>query len=179
MVDTKSGSDRGWRLAVAAFVLVLVGLAGAAVVFLGLAADFVRDEVVLRQRGQVTPATVLEINRSEQKKNLPAHVVLDYVGPEPAGRVEVRGVPDGVDAGAVVPVLYDPHDPSRARIATLGWPVMDTLLPLLGVVASAVLPVGMLRVWLQGRRRSSVPGGGRREQPAQQEAQHPRDPARP
>src|SRR3712207_7897524 len=41
-------------------------------VFLGLAADFVRDEVVLRQRGQVASATVLQISRSEQKKNLPA-----------------------------------------------------------------------------------------------------------
>src|SRR3712207_4546708 len=149
MVDTESRSDRGWRIAVAAFVVVLVGLAGAAVVFLGLAADFVRDEVALRQRGQITPATVLEINRNEQRKNLPAQVVLDYTGPEPAGRVEVRGVPDGIEVGAVVPVLYDPQDPSRARIATLGWPVVDTLLPLLGVVVSAVLPVAMPRVWLR------------------------------
>ncbi len=176
MMDTKARGERGSRIAVAAFVLVLVAMAGAAVVFLALAADFVRDEVVLRQRGHVTPATVLEINRSERRKNLPAQVVLDYVGPEPAGRVEVRGVPDGVDAGAVVPVLHDPQDPSRARIAALGWPVVDTLLPLLGIVASAVMPVGMLRVWLQGRRRPSAPGG-RRERPAQQEAKRPRDPA--
>jgi hypothetical protein len=161
--ETKSGSERGWRLAVAAFAVVLVGLAGAAVVLLGLAADFVRDEVVLRQRGQVASATVLEISRSERRKNLPAQVVLVYTGPEPAGRVEVRGVPDGIDVGAVVPVLHDPQDPRRARIATLGWPVVDTLLPLLGVVVAAVLPVGMLRVWLQGRRRRSARGGGRRE----------------
>ena len=159
MTDTRSRSGRGWRIAVAAFVVVLVGMAGAAVVFVGLAADFVRDEVVLRQRGQVTPATVLEIDRSERRKNLPDRVVLDYVGPEPAGRVEVRGVPDGVGPGAVVPVLHDPQDPSRARIATLSWTVTDTLLPLLGVVVSAVLPVGMLRVWLQGRRRLSRPEG--------------------
>jgi hypothetical protein len=76
----------------------------------------------------------------------------------------------------VVPVLYDPQDPSRAHIATLGWPVMDVLLLLLGVVVSALLPVAMLRVWLQGRRRLSA-RMGRREQPAQQEAKHPRDPA--
>jgi hypothetical protein len=62
-------------------------------------------------------------------------------------------VPDGIEVGAVVPVLYDPQDPSRARIATLGWPVMDTVLPLLGVV-SALLPVGMLR----GRRARGHPG---------------------
>jgi Protein of unknown function (DUF3592) len=159
-MDTTSRSERGWRIAVAAFAVVLVAMAGAAVVFLGLAADVVRDEVVLRQRGQVTPATVLEINRSERKKNLPAQVVLDDVGPEPSGRVEVRGVPDGVDVGAVVPVLHDPLDPSRARIATLGWPVVDTLLPLLGVVVSAVLPVGMLRVWLQGGGGLSARGEG-------------------
>jgi hypothetical protein len=151
-------------------------MAGAAVVFLALAADVMRDEVVLRQRGQVTSATVLEINRSERRKNLPAQVVLAYVGPEPVGRVEVRGVPGGVDAGAVVPVLYDPQDSSRARIAALGWPVMDILLLLLGVGVSAVLPVAMLRVWVQGRRRLSA-RRGRREQPAQQEAKHPRDPA--
>ena len=48
----------------------------------------------------------------------------------------------------VVPVLYDPEDPSRARIATLGWPVMDILLLLLGVGVSALLPIAMLRVWL-------------------------------
>jgi hypothetical protein len=53
--------------------------------------------------------------------------------------------------------------------------VMDTLLPLLGVVVSAVLPVGMLRAWLQGRRRSSEPGRG--DQPAHEEAKRPRDPA--
>ena len=158
MVATESRSGWGWRIAVATFVVLLVGMAGFAVVFLGLAADFVRDEVVLRQRGQVTPATVLEIDRSEQRKNLPARVVLDYVGPEPAGRVEVRGAPDGVGPGAVVPVLYDPQDPSRARIATLGWPVMDTLLPLLGVVVSAVLPVVTLREWVQGRRARGHPG---------------------
>jgi hypothetical protein len=70
----------------------------------------------------------------------------------------VRGVPDGIEVGAVVPVLYDPQDPNRARIATLGWPVIDTLLPLLGVVVSAVLPVGMLRVWLRGRRARGQPG---------------------
>ena len=173
-MDTRSRSERGWRIAVAAFVVVLVAMAGAAVVFLGLVTDFVRDEVVLRQRGQVTSATVLEINRSERRKNLPAQVVLAYVGPEPVGRVEVRGVPDGVDVGAVVPVLYDPLDPSRARIATLGWPVMDVLVLLLGVVVSALLPVAMLRVWVQGRRRPSTPAGARREQPAQQEAKHPR-----
>jgi hypothetical protein len=85
-------------------------------------------------------------------------VVLAYIGPAPTGRVEVRGVPDGIDVGAVVPVLYDPQDPSRARIATLGWPWVDTLLPLLGVVASAVLPVAMLRVWLRGRRAREHPG---------------------
>jgi hypothetical protein len=51
--------------------------------------------------------------------------------PGPAGRVEVPGVPDGIEVVAVVPVLYDPLDPRRAPIATLGWPVMDTLLPLL------------------------------------------------
>ena len=175
MLDTKSRGERGWRIAVAGFVVVLVAMAGAAVVFLGLAADVMRDEVVLRQRGQVTSATVLEINRSE-RRNLPAQVVLAYVGPEPVGRVEVRGVGDGVDAGAVVPVLYDPQDPSRARIVTLGWPVMDVLLLLLGVGVSALLPVAMLRVWLQGRRRLSA-GRGRREQPAQQQAKHPRDPA--
>ena len=163
MVDTESRSGRGWRIAVAAFVVFLVAMTGAAIVFLGLAADFVRDEVVLRQRGQVASATVLEISRSERRKNLPAQVVLVYTGPEPAGRVEVRGAPDGIDVGAVVPVLYDPQDPSRARVATLGWPVVDTLLPLLGVVVSAVLPVGMLRVWLRGRR----------ERPAEQEAKHP------
>ncbi len=158
MTDTKSRSEPVWRIAVAAFVLVLVAMAGAAITFLTLAADVMRDEVVLRQRGQVMPATVLEINRSERRKNLPAQVVLAYVGPEPAGRVEVRGVPDGVDAGAVVPVLYDPQDPSRARIATLGWPVMDILLLLLGVGVSALLPVGMLRVWLRGRRARGHPG---------------------
>ncbi len=176
MVDTKARGERGWRIAVAAFVLVLVAMAGAAVVFLALAADVVRDEVVLRQRGQVTPATVLEISRSEQRKNLPAQVVLEYTGLAPAGRVEVRGVPDGIEVGAMVPVLYDPQDPSRARIATLGWPVVDILLPLLGIVVSALLPVAMLRVWLQGRRRPSAPGG-RRERPAPQEAKRPRDPA--
>jgi len=176
VLDTKSRGERGWRIAVAAFVVVLVTMAGAAIVFLGLAADVMRDEVVLRQRGQVTSATVLEINRSERRKNLPAQVALAYVGPEPVGRVEVRGVGDGVDAGAVVPVLYDPQDPSRARIATLGWPVMDVLLLLLGVVVSALLPVAMLRVWVQGRRRPSA-RTGRREQPAQQQAKHPRDPA--
>ena len=165
MVGTKSRSERGWRIAVAAFVVVLVAMAGAAIVFFSLAADVMRDEVVLRQRGQVTPATVLEIHRSERKKNLPAQVVLDYVGPEPDGRVEVRGVPDGVDIGAVVPVLYDPQHPSRARIATLGWPVMDILLLLLGVGVSALLPVAMLRVWLQGRRRSRAPDRAS-EQPA-------------
>ncbi len=176
-MGTEPRSERGWRIAVAAFVLVLVAMAGAAIVFLTLAADVMRDEIVLRQRGHVAPATVLEVNRSERRKNLPAQVVLDYVGPEPAGRVEVRGVPDGVDTGAMVPVLYDPQDPSRARIATLGWPVMDILLLLLGVGVSALLPVAVLRVWLQGRRRPGAPGGGRREQPAQQEAKHPRDPA--
>jgi hypothetical protein len=158
MMDTKSRSERGWRIAVAAFVVVLVAMAGAAVVFLGLAADFVRDEVVLRQRGQVESATVLEISRSERRKNLPAQVVLVYTGPVPAGRVEVRGVPDGIEVGAVVPVLHDPQDPRRARIATLGWPLMDMLLPLLGVVVSAVLPVGMLRVWLRGRPARGHPG---------------------
>jgi Protein of unknown function (DUF3592) len=156
-----------------AAVLVLVAMVGAAIVFLGLAAGAARDEVVLRQRGQVAPATVLEINRSERRKNLPARVVLAYVGPDPAGRVEVRGVPDDVDVGAAVPVLHDPQDPSRARIATLGWPVMDVLVLLLGVVVSALLPVAMLRVWLRGRRRLSAPRE-RREQPAQQEAKHPR-----
>jgi Protein of unknown function (DUF3592) len=148
VTETKQGCGRWWRVAVAAFVLVLVALAGAAVVFLSLAADVVRDEVVLRHRGQVAPASVLEINRSERKKNLPAQGVLAYLGPEPIGRVEVRGVPDGVEVGGVVPVLYDPEDPSRARIATLGWPVMDSLLLLLGVGVSALLPIAMLRVWL-------------------------------
>jgi hypothetical protein len=160
VLDTKSRSGRGWRIAVAAFIVVLVATAGAAIVFLTLAADVMRDEVVLRQRGQVTSATVLEINRSERRRNLPAQVVLAYLGPEPVGRVEARGVPDGVDTGAVVPVLYDPQDPNRARIAALGWPVMDVLLLLLGVGVSALLPVAMLRVWLQGPRRLSAPGGG-------------------
>ena len=49
MLDTKSRGERGWRIAVAAFVVVLVAMAGAAVVFLALAADVMRDEVVLRQ----------------------------------------------------------------------------------------------------------------------------------
>jgi hypothetical protein len=158
VAQTRPGHGWGWRIVVAAFVVVLVAMAGAAIVFLALTADFVRDEVVLRQRGQVASATVLEISRSERRKNLPAQVVLTYTGPEPAGRVEVRGVPDGIDVGAVVPVLHDPQDPSRARIATLGWPVMDTLLPLLGVVVSAVLPVAMLRVRLRGRRAREHPG---------------------
>jgi hypothetical protein len=155
--QAKSGNGWGWRIVVAAFVVVLVAMAGAAIVFLALAADIVRDEVVLRHRGQVAPATVLEINRSERRKNLPAEVVLAYTGPEPAGRVEVRGVPDGIDVGAVVPVLHDPQDPSRARIATLGWPVMDTLLPLLGVGVSALLPVAMLRVWLRAAGLGCIP----------------------
>lgn len=152
MTETRPRSGRGWRIVVAAFVLVLVAMAGAAIGFLALAADTVRDEVVLRQRGQVAPATVLEISRSERRKNLPARVVLVYAGPEPAGRVEVRGVPDDVVVGTAVPVLYDPQDPDRARIATLGWPVMDILVPLLGVGVSAPLPVAMLRVWLRDRR---------------------------
>jgi hypothetical protein len=71
VLDTRSRGGRGWRIAVAAFVVVLVAMAGAAIVFLTLAADVMRDEVVLRQRGQVTSATVLEINRSERRKNLP------------------------------------------------------------------------------------------------------------
>lgn len=158
MVETRSRSGRGWRIAVAAFVLVLVALAGAALVLLAAAADVVHDEVVLRQRGHVTSATVQEIDRSERRRNLPAQVVLEYVGPEPAGRIEVRGVPDGVDVGAVVPVLHDPQDPSRARIATLGWPAMDISLLLLGAGVAAFLPVAMLRVWWQGRRRPSGPG---------------------
>src|SRR6476619_1313318 len=45
VLDTRSRGERGWRIAVAAFVVVLVAMAGAAVVFLGLTADFVRDEV--------------------------------------------------------------------------------------------------------------------------------------
>jgi Protein of unknown function (DUF3592) len=158
VTETKPGCGLWWRIAVAAFVLVLVALAGAAVVFLSLAADVVRDEVVLRHRGQVATASVLEINRSERKKNLPAQVVLAYLGPEPIGRVEVRGVPDGVEVGGVVPVLHDPEDPSRARIATLGWPVVDILLLLLGVGVSALLPIAMLRVWFAerpGRRRTT------------------------
>jgi hypothetical protein len=53
---------------------------------------------------------------------------------------------------------------------------MDVLLLLLGVGVSALLPVAMLRVWLQGRRRLSA-RMGRREQPAQQEAKHSPDPA--
>ena len=152
MTETKPGSGRWWRIAVAAFVLVLVALAGAAVVFLSLAADVVRDEVVLRHRGQVAPASVLEINRSERKKNLPAQVVLAYVGPEPIGWGKSEGC-RMVSRSArwppfLAPVLYDPEDPSRARIATLGWPVMDFLLLLLGVGVSALLPIAMLRVWL-------------------------------
>jgi Protein of unknown function (DUF3592) len=131
VTQTESGNGWGWRIVVAAFVVVLVALAGAAVVLLAVAADFVRDEVVLRQRGQVASATVLQISRSERRRNLPAQVVLAYTGLAPAGRVEVRGVPDGIDIGAVAPVLHDPQDPSRAGIATLGWPVVDTLLPLL------------------------------------------------
>jgi hypothetical protein len=158
VTQTESGHGWGWRIVVAAFVFVLVALAGAAVVFLALAADLVRDEVILRQRGQVAPATVLEISRSERRSNLPAQVVLAYTGPEPAGRVEVRGVPDDIDVGAVIPVLHDPQDPSRARISTLGWPVVDTLLPLLGAGVSAVLPVAMLRVWVRGRRTRGHPG---------------------
>ena len=59
-------------------IAVLAAMAGAAIVFLTLAAGAVRDEVVLRQRGQVAPATVLEINRSERRKNLPARVVLGW-----------------------------------------------------------------------------------------------------
>ena len=157
----------GWRIAVAAFVLVLAAMTGAAVVFLALGVDVVRDEVLLRQRGQVAPATVLEISRSERRKNLPARVVLAYVGPQPDGRVEVRGATDGVDTGAVVPVLYDPQDPSRARIATLWWPAMDISLLLLGAGVSAALPVGLLRVWLRGGRARSMrqlasPEGGAR-----------------
>lgn len=152
MTEARSGDGWGWRIAVAAFVVVLVALAGAAVVLLAFAADVVRDEVVLRQRGQVAPATVLEIDRSERRANLPAQVLIAYTGPGPAGQVEVRGVPDDIDVGAVVPVLHDPQDPSRARIATLGWPVLDTLLPLLGAGVAAVLPVAMLRVWLRRRR---------------------------
>jgi hypothetical protein len=47
VTETKPRSGRWWRIAVAAFGLVLVALAGAAVVFLSLAADVVRDEVVM------------------------------------------------------------------------------------------------------------------------------------
>jgi hypothetical protein len=54
----------------AAFVLVLAAMAGAAIVFSLSPPDVMRDKVVLRQRRQVTPETPLEINRSEQRKNL-------------------------------------------------------------------------------------------------------------
>jgi hypothetical protein len=60
-------------------------------------------------------------------------------------------VPDGIEVGAVGPGALPPAGPEPGRIATLGWPVVDTPLPLLGLVVSAVPPVGMLRVWLRGR----------------------------
>lgn len=83
---------------------------------------------VLLVRGEVVQATVVEVDLRTRFGREDELVVT--TGPPHTGRAEIATYREDIPVGAVVPVVVDPDDTSRASLAEDGWPWYATLFPL-------------------------------------------------
>jgi len=130
------------RAARAFWALAGLVCVGFTVYALGQLASTTWDAAVLTYRGEVVPATVVEVDLNT-KAGMPDELVVAVPPPhEGVATIETRR--EDLGAGAVVDVVVDPSDPSRAALADDGWPWLDLSILLLGVLAGPVFALGAL-----------------------------------
>lgn len=102
------------------------------------------DAGVLLVRGEVVAATVVEVDLGTKLGQSDELVVT--TGPPHSGRAEITTRREDIPVGAVVEVVVDPDDTSRASLAEDGWPWYATLFPLF------LIPFTALAALLTGGR---------------------------
>jgi len=115
------------------------------------------DAGVLLVQGEVVTATVVETDLRTKWGREDTLVVT--TGPPYTGRAEIATFREDIPVGAVVEVVVDPDDPSRASLAEDGWPWWTTLYPLFLLPFTAL---GALLGWayaLDPPRRDGGDGG--------------------
>ncbi len=129
-------------------LLVRVAALAAAVLLLQMSGSAAWDAHVLAERGEVRPATILELTRTSWGKADRATVAILGVGPA----VRVTTPRKDLGVGDAAPVIVDPREPQRAALAGDGWPWRQVLVPLCGLPL-VVLVGGRFGRWRKGGTR--------------------------
>ncbi|MDF2977517.1 MAG: hypothetical protein K0S40_2245 [Actinomycetospora sp.] len=132
--------------------LVLLGVAGW-LFWLGATATW--DAGVLLVRGEDVLSTVVEVDLNT-KTGMPDELVVVHPPPYTAEATIVTRRHD-IGVGAVVPVVVDPYDPSRAALVDAGWPWFATLGRLLFAPLFGLFGLFLL-VWAAGPPREQQAG---------------------
>ena len=123
------------RMAAFAFTVYLLQWAGSAT----------WDAHLLRVRGEVRPATVVEVDPTGWGK--PERAWIAVAGAD--GTIVTARVTTSrkdLEAGRAVHAVVDPSDPQRAALAGEGWPWRQTVVPLMGLLL-VVTYVGKYGRW--------------------------------
>lgn len=132
--------------------LVLLGVAGW-MFWLGATAAW--DAGVLLVRGEDVLSTVVEVDLNT-KMGMPDELVVVHPPPY-SGEATVMTRRHDIGVGAVVPVVVDPYDPSRAALGDAGWPWFATLGRLLFAPLFGLFGLFLL-VWAAGPPREQREG---------------------
>jgi hypothetical protein len=119
-------------------LLVRIAALAAAVLLLQMSGTAAWDAHVLDLRGELRPATVLDVTQT--KWLMPYRVTLAVAGVGPSAAVQVETRKD-LDVGDRVEAIVDPQEPQRAALAGDGWPWGRVLGPLWGLLLVAVFGV--------------------------------------
>jgi hypothetical protein len=135
--DAAPGSSRPPSRAGRAFwALASLVCVGFTVYVLWQFASTTWDAAVLTHRGEVVAATVVEVDLNS-RTGMPDELVVASPPPhEGVAIIDTRREDLGV--GAVVDVVVDPRDTSRAALAEDGWPWLDLAILLMGVVTGPI-----------------------------------------
>ncbi|MDD7938887.1 hypothetical protein PHK61_10705 [Actinomycetospora lutea] len=104
-----------------------LGLVGLTLWLLWQAGTATWDAAVLALRGEVVSARVIDA-QLHTKLGMADDLVVVPAGSDVAATVSTHREDLGV--GAVVDVVVDPDDPTRADLASDGWPWLATVMPL-------------------------------------------------
>lgn len=99
------------------------------------------DALMLAVRGEVVSARVVDVDLHTRMG------MADELSVVPAGAsepVEISTRREDIPVGAVVDVVVDPSDPTRAALASDGWPWMATTMPFFLAPFAALLALLML-----------------------------------
>src|SRR5436190_1067526 len=109
----------------------------AAAIFSGLGYHEAHNLYLLKHRGEVVSATVLEESGGKSP-----HITVRYVTRSGETVTEDTSNYEDADPGETIQVVYDPEDPSRMQAADWGF---DYWFPgILGLVAAVFLVVGIV-----------------------------------